>query len=93
MKAKEILRFMLTGYVSAENCDTIHLEKGQYHCDALGELADDCPSEGGEFFCFWSDNSQYEIDRDKLLSFGTQKNADVELPTKDGYYVLVKIED
>ena len=93
MKAKEIMKFMMCGYVSSEQCGISILEStndfSTYFCD----LCDDGKAIDGEFFWFWIDNFNHELDRDKLLSFGTQKNADAELPTKTGWITLVKIED
>lgn len=98
MKAREILNFVLTGYVSVELCGVINVSKGedagQYFpglCDSL-DFDKDCT-----YFWFWTDNEDKETDIKEFLSYSNDdpllKFADIELPTEDGWYILFSFED
>lgn len=97
MKAREILNFMLTNYVSTEYAGIIEVEKGE---DASQYFADLCDStdfiSDGEYFWFYSTNDNKDLDLKKFLSFSKDdpllKFADYEFPTKDGWYILFKID-
>ena len=94
MKAKQILKFMLTKYVDAEQCGIISVEWGEYASEYLADLCDDVMFDcDADYFHFFTTNESKEYDLKKCLEFADAKFADYELPTEDGWYILFKIED
>lgn len=94
MKTREILQFVLTNYVSPESCGIVNVEEDDDFGQYFPDLTDSCRAyEGGDYFYFFAEDASYETDREKLLDFGTKEFPDVELPTSDGFFCLVKIED
>lgn len=93
MKAREILAFVLSGRVNIEQCAIIETVKGENFAEHLGDLCDDCDCGDGEYFVFWSSDYDYKLDRMNLLKNCEKKIIDYELPTKDGWWIVVKIEN
>ena len=98
MKAREILNFMLTGYVSAADAGIISVNPGDNPCDFFSGLYDSVDFRvGGTYFWFFTKDSTRDMNLKKLLGFNKsdphQKFADYEFPTEDGWYILFKIED
>jgi len=94
MKAKQILKFVLTNYVGADKCGIISVESGEYASEYFGELCDDVIfDKETEYFHFFTTNENKDYDLKKCLEFADAKFADYELPTEDGWYILFKIED
>lgn len=93
MKARQILEFVLTNRVGVEKCVTFSAESSQCFSTYLGELADDSDCEDADYFAFWSSDEDWKFDRIALLKYSSTNYIDFELPTKDGWWAVVKIED
>ena len=91
MKAKNILEFLLHGQISIEQCCYIHTCVGETFSEYFFELCDDVECEEGDFFAFWSPLDEYDNDREELGKYGN--SPDYELPTSDGCWAVVKIDD
>lgn len=98
MKAREILNFVLTGYVGIESCGIVSVDTGDNPCTYFADLCDSVNFiSDGEFFWFYTTKESKDLDLNKLLSFSKDdpllKFADYEFPTKDGWYILFRIEN
>lgn len=93
MKAEKILEFAISGWVAPENMGVCSIEKGRTYSDYFFGLCDDLETDDGKFFWFWVDNDSYYGALTKIRQICGWKCADIELPTKDGWYVLMKIDD
>ncbi len=93
MKTKEILDYVLYGAVDVEKFVKFEACAGDNFAMYLPELCDDTECEPGEYFSFWSSDADCETDKEILLRFSESKVIDYEMPTKDGYWIIVKFED
>jgi len=95
MKAKEILRFMLSACVPAVDCGIKTFTESETYSETFDGLCDDMNCKEGEYFWCQVYGSEQDCNlyRKKLLSYGSQKACDVELPTFDGWIYIVKIEE
>lgn len=94
MKAKEILKFVLSGWIPVEKCGVVKVSEGDSPEKYFGELCDsDDFLESGEFFYFWTDDEDRERAIRFALSFTDLGFVNYEFPTQDGWYILFKIVD
>ena len=98
MKAREVLNFVLTNYVGTESCGIIDVTKGDNAGQYFADLCDSCDfDEDREYFWFYTQNESRDLDVKNCLSFSKAdpllKFADYEFPTKDGWYILFRIEE
>ena len=96
MKAKDALKFMLTNYVSAEDCGIMNICAGNDADGYFGGIADGYvfqKEDEGEYFYFFSDNDNHKYDLAKILEISRLADSDFCLPTKDGYWELFRIDD
>ena len=93
MKAKEILDYVLYGAMDAEKYVRFEAGEGDDFGKYLPSLCDDTECEPGEYFSFWTPDEERETETEILLRFSEDKVIDYEMPTEDGWWIIVKIED
>ena len=94
MTYKEICDFLLTGYIDVCFCDTREFDGKENLGEIFPDLCDSPDSVApGKYFYFFSDNESKDFDLEKCLQLTTDKVAAYELPTKDGWYFLFRIDE
>lgn len=93
MKAKEILDYVLYGAMDVEKYVRFEAGEGDNFGKHLPDLCDDTECEPGEYFSFWTPDEDCETETEILLRFSEDKVIDYEMPTEDGCWIIMKIED
>lgn len=93
MKAKEILNYVLNVAMDVEKYVRFEASDGDNFGKYFSSLFDDEECEPGEYFSFWTPDADLEWQKELILRFSEDKIIDYEMPTEDGWWIIMKIED